>query len=82
MKRIYFIAISLLVCISCNSTKTTVTETNENKAEGAVAQSSEKPAPKPKTMLLGKEDRSALKVAPFDAWYNSCLLYTSPSPRD
>ena len=77
MKRIYLIAISLLVCISCNSTKTTVTENNENRAEGAVAQSSENPVPKPKTMLLGKEDRSALKVAPFDAWYNrSYASYT------
>lgn len=75
MKRIYFIAISLLVCISCNSSKTAVNETN-NRAEGAVAVST-KTTPKHKTMLLGKEDRSALEVAPFDAWYNrSYAIYT------
>lgn len=81
MKKIYLIALSLLVFTSCNSTKTAVTETNDNRAEGAVAVSTEttpeKPAPKPKTMLLGKEDRSALEIEPFAAWYNrSYAAYT------
>jgi len=61
MKKIVTTLCIAILLTSCNSTKTATTET-------AVAETAT-PAPV-KTTLLGKEDRSALEKAPFDAWFN------------
>lgn len=66
MRNTYLVITALLLLTSCNSTKQT-TET-DNQENGAVAVAKE---PKAKTMLLGKEDRSALEEAPFSSWYNT-----------
>ncbi len=68
MKKAYLLALLVSVFTSCSSTKN-ITE-NKTTQETKITATPEKPAPKQKTMLLGKEDRSALEVAPFDTWYN------------
>ena len=80
MKHFFTTLVLLALMSSCDSSRKTVeatptpqvAETIEPKAPVKPAPPAVvvKPAPKLKTMLVGKEDRSALKQAPFDSWFN------------
>ena len=80
MKHFYITLALLALMSSCDSSKKTVeatpapqvTETleTETPTKPALPAVVAKPAPKVKTMLVGKEDRTALEQAPFDSWFN------------
>lgn len=81
MKYFYITLALLALMSSCDSSKKAieatptpqVAETMEPKTPSRPALPAVvvKPAPKLKTMLLGKEDRTALEQAPFNSWYNT-----------
>ena len=85
MKNIFYTGLLAIVLVSCNTSKTaTETQATAPKEEKAtvIAKGNriEKPttptkpalpAPKVKTMLVGKEDRTALEQPPFASWYTT-----------
>lgn len=78
MKKLIVILSIATLITSCESTKKVNTTTEDTKEVLAVA-TPQKPKPpvpaevttKTKTMLVGKEDRSALEQAPFASWYTT-----------
>ncbi len=73
MKYIFILSCAAIVLISCNSTKSSTSQEEIAVVEEKVIIDNEvivEPTPKPmKMMLVGKEDRKALQIAPFNVWY-------------
>lgn len=79
MRKTIFTLSVFAVLTSCDSTKKATTTTTASTDKVTAINTPQKPAPaikpapkaKAKTMLLGKQDRTALEEAPFASWYNT-----------